>query len=105
MVEFARRFEARGVRLAVVVLPHCVDRLREPLTDQKFIVERLHAANIPVLVPEFPRLPDGRLDPTRFLIRSDNIHPNREYNVLLASQLARFLAAEQLLQERGPAGS
>ena len=41
-----------------------------------------------MLTPEFPRLPDGRLDEQRFLIPSDQVHPNREYNRLVAEQMA-----------------
>jgi hypothetical protein len=91
IVEFARRFEARGARLVVVILPHRGDQSRQGKDDNTFIVERLRAAGVPTLIPDYPRLPDGQLDRQRFLIPSDQLHPNRAYNVLLADQLARFL--------------
>jgi len=96
MVEFARRFQARGARLAVVLLPHAWDRSPVPKADQKFIVDRLHAAGIPTLVPEFPRMADGRLEARRFFIPSDGIHPNGAYNLLLADQVAKFLTCQRL---------
>jgi hypothetical protein len=98
IVEFRRRFAARGARLAVMILPHAGDWLTESVDDQKFILEQLLAAGIPVLVPEFPRL-NGRLDGQRFLIPRDKVHPNRDYNVLLTGQLAKFIDAQQLLAQ------
>jgi len=95
IVEFSRRFQARGVRLAVVIVPHAGDQSPQSKIDSQFIVDRLRAAGIPTLIPNFPRLPDGRLDIHRFLIPSDQVHPNREYNLLLADQLAQFLADGQ----------
>jgi len=91
IVEFARRFEARGTRLVIVILPNKNDQSRLAKEDNTFIVERLRAAGLPTLIPEFPRLPDGQLDRQRFLIPSDRTHPNRDYNTILAEQLARFL--------------
>jgi len=91
IVEFARRFEARGARLVIVILPNKGDQSRLAKEDNQFIVERLRAAGLPTLIPDYPRLPDGQLDRQRFLIPSDQYHPNREYNVMLADQLARFL--------------
>jgi len=91
IVEFARRFEARGTRLVIVILPTKNDHSGLAKEDNKFIAERLRAAGLPTLVPDYPRLPDGQLDRKRFLIPSDQTHPNREYNVMLADQLARFL--------------
>lgn len=94
--DFAKRFQSRGARTAVVLLPHAGDRSPESQADQKFILERLHAAGIPTLVPEFPRLPDGHLEGERFLIPSDGVHPNRAYNQLMTEQLASFIATERL---------
>jgi hypothetical protein len=91
IVEFARRFEARGTRLVIVILPHKTDQSRLAREDTEFIVERLRAAGLPTLIPDYPRLPDGQFDRQRFLIPSDQVHPNRDYNVMLADQLAKFL--------------
>jgi hypothetical protein len=93
IMEFSRRFQAKGVRLAVIVLPHAGDQSPESKADRAFMVARLNAAKIPTLIPEFPRRPDGQLDVGRFFIPSDEIHPNREYNLLVSDQLAKFLAA------------
>ena len=91
IVEFARRFEARGTRFVIVILPHKNDQSRLSKEDREFIVERLRAAGLPTLIPDYPRLPDGQLDRQRFLIPSDQYHPNRDYNIMLADQLARLL--------------
>jgi hypothetical protein len=97
VVEFARRFRARGAELVVLILPHSGDQSPQSKADQCFLVERLQAAGIRALAPEFPRLGNGRLDVRRFLIPSDGIHPNREYNLLIAEQLRHLLIAQRLV--------
>jgi hypothetical protein len=91
ITDFSRRFAERGARLVVVMLPHAGDQAPQSKGDRAFLVERCERAGIPVLSPDFPRLPNGRLDPDRFLIPSDEVHPNREYNLLVATQTAEFL--------------
>ena len=105
MVESSRRLQAHGARLAVMILPHAGDQSPESKADRAFIVARLHAAGIPTLVPEFPRRPDGRLEVGRFFIPSDEVHPNRQYNLLLADQLERFLAGGTLARRYVPNGN
>lgn len=90
---FAKRFEALGARLAVVVLPYVDDRSPQSRDDLSFMVERLQIAGVPVLVPEFPRLPGGRFDVPRYMVSRIDRHPNREYNLVLTDQLHRFLEA------------
>jgi hypothetical protein len=60
------------------------------------VEERLHAAGVAVLTPELPRLSDGRLDEERFLIPSDHVHPNREYNRLVTEQMVSLLKDARL---------
>ena len=91
---FAKRFESRGVRFAVVMLPHAGDRSREAQADQIFVVNHLRDAGIPVLLPDLPRLSDGRLDAPRLLVSKIDRHPNREYNLILTDQIVRFLKAK-----------
>jgi hypothetical protein len=91
MREYAKRFEMHGAQLAVIILPHAGDQPSQSKADTRYVVERLHMAGIRVLVPQFPRLPNGHLDEQRFLIPSDSVHPNAEYNRLLAEQAADFL--------------
>jgi hypothetical protein len=79
-----------------VVVPHGGDQIPQSKADRRFVVEHLQTAGIPVLTPELPRLPDGRLDAERFLIPSDQVHPNREYNRLMADQMAPFLKSTVL---------
>jgi hypothetical protein len=38
------------------------------------------------------------LDVGRFFIPSDEVHPNRQYNLLVSDQLAKFLAGGPLAQ-------
>ena len=89
--EFSRRFQERGARLVVVMLPHAGDQSSQSKADREFIAERLRREQIPTVLPEFPRLPDGRFETGRFLIPSDEVHPNREYNVLVANEVAKFI--------------
>lgn len=95
ITDFAQRFQARGIRLVVVVLPYLGDEAPQPKSDRGFVLDQLRAAGIATLVLDIPRLPNGRLDPHRYLVGS---HPNRQYNLLLANQLARFLGTLNSLQ-------
>lgn len=88
VMEFARRFKSRGIRLVVAVLPWNDDQLPQSKRDRHIVMEQLRAANIPTMEPDFPRLPNGVLNHKVFLIVG---HPTGHYNSLLAAQLARFL--------------
>jgi len=90
ITDFAGRFQARGIRLVVVVLPYLADQSPQAKDDRAVIVGQLRAAGVPTMVMDIPRLPDGRIVPDGFTI---GMHPNRQYNVLLADQLAQFLTA------------
>jgi hypothetical protein len=90
ITDFARRFQSRGIRLVAVVLPYSWDQVARSKADRSFVIAQLRAAGIPTLVLDIPRLPDGRFDFNRYLVGS---HPNRQYNLLLANQLAQFLGA------------
>jgi hypothetical protein len=89
--EFSRRFRARGVKLVIVVLPYVEDQRSEQREDQRFVVEQLRAAGLTTLVPQFPRRDDGTLDTHRFMASTIDTHPGREYNLLVADQLAQIL--------------
>jgi len=89
--EFAGRFRARGVELVVVVLPYMEDQGAEQKEDQRFVVEQLRSAGLTTLAPQFPRQTDGTLDARRFMASTWDTHPGREYNVLVADQLAQIL--------------
>ena len=93
---FAKRFEALGVRLAVVVLPWHDDQTAQSRGDRAFVIEHLRAAHIPTLILDLPRLPNGGLDLKKFTIGFDR-HPNRQYNAALADQLSRFLRANAIV--------
>jgi hypothetical protein len=98
--EYAKRFAARGTQLAVVMVPHGGDTIPQSKADRRFMEERLRAAGIPVLIPQFPRMSDGRLDEERFLIPSDRTHPNGEYNRLVVDQMTAFLKEARLARLR-----
>ena len=55
------------------------------------IVEQLRSAGLKTLVPKFPRQNAGTLDAHRFLASTWDTRPGREYNVLVADQLAQIL--------------
>jgi len=93
---FARRFQALGVRLAVVLLPYGDDQSAQVKADQAFLIERLQAAQIPTLVLDFPRLPNGSIDGTKFLLPADG-HPNRQYTLVVTDQLQRFLIDQKIV--------
>jgi hypothetical protein len=90
ITDFARRFQSRGIRLVVVVLPYLGDQSPPGKADRVVVIRQLRAASVPTLVMDIPRLPDGEILPHKFTIGT---HPNRQYNVLLAGQLAQFLTA------------
>jgi hypothetical protein len=91
ILEFARRFQARGVELVVVVLPYMEDQGPEQKEDQDIVVEQLRSAGLKTLVAKLPRQKDGKLDAHRFMASTWDTHPGREYNVLVADQLAHIL--------------
>jgi hypothetical protein len=87
--EYARRFQAAGAKLFVVSLPHAFDHLPQAKADTAIVIPQLNRAGIATLIPEFPRMPNGRLDQQRFaLVPGEDTHPNRAYNTLLADQIA-----------------
>jgi len=88
ITDFARRFQARGINLVVVVLPYPGDDVVRSKADRSFVIDQLRAAGIPTLVMDIPRSPNGQFDFHRYLVGS---HPGRQYNLLLANQLAQFL--------------
>ena len=96
ITDFARRFQARRSQLVVVVLPHLLDQSPQSKVDRAFITAQLRAAGVPTLVMDIPRLPDGRLPPHGFTVGG---HPNRQYNLLLADQLVKFLNILSTSQE------
>lgn len=93
LITFGRRFQERGVRFAVVMLPYHGDNSPQARGDRKVIRERLEAAGIPTLTADFPRDGKGALNDREFLVSSIDRHPNRRYNVLLTSQLLPFLGS------------
>jgi hypothetical protein len=92
ILDFARRFQARGVKLVVVVLPYLDDQSSVSKADRGFVTDRLRSKGIPVLALDLPRRADGTIDPRQFAV---GFHPNRRYNVALANQLAQFLGATE----------
>jgi len=96
ITDFARRFQARGSKLVVVVLPHFLDQSAQSKEDRAFVTGQLRAAGVPTLVMDIPRLPDGRLPPRGFTVGG---HPNRQYSLLLADQLVKFLNTLSTPQE------
>ena len=98
MTSFGRRFQAMGVRFAVVVLPYYADNSPQARADRRFVIERLRRAGIAVLEPVFPRDPDGGLNVHDFMVSAIDRHPNRHYNLLLTSQLQGFLESSSILR-------
>ncbi|GEM_PF-2650966 len=86
---FARRFQSRGIKLVVVMLPYKWDYVPQAQADRSYIVDQLRAANVPTMLMDIPRLPDGKIDPHKFMVGT---HPNRRYNSMLADQLTQFLS-------------
>ncbi len=91
LTSYGRRFQALGVRFAVVVLPYYADNSPQARGDRQVVMDRLKAAGIPVLQATFPRDPDGGLNVQDFMVSKIDRHPNRRYNLLLTSQLQPFL--------------
>ena len=88
---FARRFQSRGIKLVVVVLPYKWDYVPQSQQDRSFVVDHLTAAGIPTVVMNIPRLPNGRIDTHQYMVGT---HPNRQYNLMLADQATQFLSAQ-----------
>ena len=91
IAQFAQEMGAQGIKFAVVMLPYVDDNSSQSRADQKFMIDGMQAAGIPVLKPQFPRLANGGIDVSTFLVSKIDRHPNRAYNVLLTSQLKPFL--------------
>jgi hypothetical protein len=85
------RLRSKGITLVVVMLPWHGDHTARSQADQTFIVERLRAAKVHLLVPDVPRRGNGVTDGRLLWISERDFHPNRTYNVLLADQLSQFL--------------
>ena len=100
LTSFARRFQALGVRFAVVVLPYFADNSPQTRADRQFVIARLQAAGIPTLQLAFPRNPDGGLSVRDFMVSKIDRHPNRRYNLLLTDQLRPFLQSVGILAQR-----
>ena len=101
ILEFASRFRSRGVAFGVIMLPHDGDDAAQSANDQAAVIQRLRAAGVLVLVPDFPRSPSGRLENSRVLIAPPREnHPNGRYNAILAPQVQRFLEREHLLNRK-----
>jgi len=81
----------RIIHLVVVVLPYTEDQGPDQTEDQRFVVKQLRSAGLKTLEPKFPRQNDGTLDAHRFMASTWDTHPGREYNVLVADQLAQGL--------------
>jgi hypothetical protein len=97
---FAQKMNGLGIKFAVVVLPFKGDQTSLSKSDQKFLVDGMQAAKIPVLVPQFPRLPDNSFDAPNFMVSVMDSHPNRAYNVVLTRQLKPFLVSAGMINDR-----
>jgi hypothetical protein len=104
--DYAGRFRKLGARLAVAVLPYADDYAAEPREDRDYLIEGLQAAGIPTLVPDFPRLPSGKLDVGRFMVSRLDRHPNGDYNRRLVDQMCPFLESNGIVSvnEAGESG-
>ena len=98
LTSYGRRFQALGVRFAVVVLPYFGDGSPQARADRDFVLERLRAAGIPTFVPAFPRDTNGGLNVREFMVSRIDHHPNGHYNLLLTSQLQPFLQSTAILR-------
>jgi hypothetical protein len=97
LTSYGRRFQQRGIRFAVIVLPYFGDNSPLARADRELILDRLRAAGIPVFTPVFPRQPNGGLSVPEFMVSKIDRHPNRNYNVLLTSQLQPFLESSAII--------
>jgi hypothetical protein len=103
--DFAERFRKLGVRLAVAVLPYADDYVAESRADRAYLIEGLQAAGIPVLVPDFPRLSDGKFDVGRLMVSKTDRHPNGDYNRRLVDQMYPFLETNGIVSVNEPGES
>jgi hypothetical protein len=99
--DFARRFQARGVPLAVTLLPHAGDETKGAIADTAYLVKEMRAVGIPTLIPQLPRLPGGGVDIAKIMVTSADKHPNREYNSRLVDQLYPFLESSGIVSPQG----
>ncbi len=97
--DFARRCQARHIAFGVIVLPHGSDTSPVYVNVRNFIVARLQKSHIPTFVPDFPRDSDGKLDRAKYLIPSDEFHPNRAYNLIFSPSAQQGM--ESLLGDHG----
>ncbi len=97
ITSFARRFQARGIRFAVVTLPYLGDQAPTQRADRDFVVQRLRDSQIPVLEPDFPRGKDGGIEGRDFMVSRLDGHPNGHYNALLTAQILPFLRANGIV--------
>jgi hypothetical protein len=97
IISFAKRFQAAGIRFAVVTMPYLGDQGPAAHADREFVVERLRASRIPVLEPEFPRGKDGGIEGRDFMVSRIDRHPNGHYNAMLTAQILPFLRANGIV--------
>jgi hypothetical protein len=95
--DFPGRFQKLGVRPAVAILPYADDYVAESVADRAYLIQGLQAAGIPTLVPEFPRLPEGKFDVARFMVCKADRHPNHDCNSRLVDQIYPFLASNGIV--------
>jgi hypothetical protein len=69
------------------------------------LIEGLQAAGIPVLVPDFPRLSDGKFDVGRLMVSKTDRHPNGDYNRRLVDQMYPFLETNGIVSVNEPGES
>lgn len=93
---FAEQLRAKDVPLVVAMLAFREDSDSEPRADQRFMLQRLRQAGIGVVIPEFPRLSNGRLDIQQVMVSPEDFHPNRRYNEIVAGSVARYLKSHGL---------
>lgn len=93
IVTYAKRFQAEGIRMAVVTLPYLGDQFRDIRAEREFVVERVRSSGIPVLEPDFPRGKDGGIEGRDFMVSRIDRHPNAHYNAMLTAQIVPFLKA------------
>jgi hypothetical protein len=98
LISFGRRFQKRGVRFAVMILPYHGDNSPLARADRRFIQQRLESAGIPVLTIDLPRGVHGALNVGKFMVSSIDRHPNRQYNLALTGQLTPFLLATGMVE-------
>jgi hypothetical protein len=97
---FAQRMRGRGIKFAVIMLPYVDDRSPLAKGDQRFMIDGMRAAGIPVLEPQFPRLGDDTFNVPAFMVSKIDRHPNRAYNLILTGQLRPFLESSSVIAVR-----